>query len=123
LWTKSTSRGQRVASVHRGPMSMEGDRAHRSSACGHIGCRGITVRGLGAGEEAGDSIFVLTGGREAAESVGQGRTAAAAFGAQWGGAWSEREGKWRSKASEVDEGEHLGFFYRLAEEGSSQERW
>jgi hypothetical protein len=50
-------------------------------------------------------------------------TAAAAFGAQWGGAWSEREGKWRWKAGVVDEGEHLGFFYRLAEEGSSQERW
>jgi hypothetical protein len=48
---------------------------------------------------------------------------AAAFGAQWGGTWSEREGKWRWKAGTVDEGEHLSFFYRLAEEGSSRERW
>jgi hypothetical protein len=45
-----------------------------------------------------------------------------AFGARWGGAWSEREGKWRWKACAVDEGEHLDAFYRLAEEGSGRER-
>jgi hypothetical protein len=120
LWTKSTSCGPRVALVYREPMSMEGDRAHRSSACGRIGHRGFAVRGLGGGEEAGDSIFVLIGGREAAESAGQQRTAVAAFGARWGGTWSVREGKWRWKAGVVDEGEHLGAFYRPAEEGSGQ---
>jgi hypothetical protein len=75
------------------------------------------VRGLGGGEEAGDSIFILTGGREIAESIGQLWTATVAFGARWGGAWSAREGKWRWKASAVDEGEHLGAFYRVQEGG------
>jgi hypothetical protein len=97
---------------------MEGDRARRSSACGRIGHWGFTVRGLGGGEEAGDSIFILTEGREAAESAGQRRTVAVAFGARWGGAWTAREGKWRWKAGTVDEGEHLSAFYRLVEEGS-----
>jgi hypothetical protein len=50
---------------------MEDDRARRSSACDRIGRQGFTVRGLGGGEEAVDSIFVLTGGREVAESAGQ----------------------------------------------------
>jgi hypothetical protein len=71
LWTKSTSCGLSVASVHRGPMPMEGDKAHRSSACGRIGRRDFTVRGLGGGEEAGDSVFILIEGREAVESAGQ----------------------------------------------------
>jgi hypothetical protein len=107
-----------VALVHHGPMSMEGDRAHRSSTCGRIGRRGFTVRGLGGGEEGRDSIFVLTGGQEAAELADQRRTVAVAFGAPWAGAWSVREGKWRWRAGAVDKGEHLGAFYRPVEEGS-----
>jgi hypothetical protein len=62
MWTKSTSRGPWVASVHRGPMSMEGDKACRSLACGRIRRWGFAVMALGGGEEAGDSIFVLTKG-------------------------------------------------------------
>jgi hypothetical protein len=96
------------------------DRAHRSSACGHIGHRGFIVRGLGGGEEAGDSIFILIGGREVVESAGQQKTVAATFGARWGGTWSGRDRKCRWKACVVDEGEHLGAFYRPAEEWSGQ---
>jgi hypothetical protein len=96
------------------------DRAQWSSACGRIGHRGFTVRGLGGGEEAGDSIFILTGGREAVESADQQKTVAVTFGARWGGTWSGRNGKCRWKAGVVDEGEHLGAFYRLEEEWSGQ---
>jgi hypothetical protein len=42
----------------------------------------------------------------------------AAFEARWGNAWSAWEGKWRWKAEVVDEGEHLGAFYKPTEEGS-----
>jgi hypothetical protein len=101
---------------------MEGDKARRSSAYGRIERQGFTVRGLGGGEEAGDSIFLLNGGREAAESADQRRIATVAFGARWVGAWSVREGKWSWKAGTVDEGEHLGAFNRPGEEGSVRGR-
>jgi hypothetical protein len=44
----------------------------------------------------------------------------AAFEAWWGGTWSVREGKWMWKAGAMDEGEHLGAFYRPAKEGRGQ---
>jgi hypothetical protein len=50
-----------------------------------------------------------------------------ASGAQWGGAWSAKEGKWRWKIGAVDEGEHLGAFYRVQEGGEvvlgERRRW
>jgi hypothetical protein len=57
LWTKSTSHGPHVPSVHHGAAPWPTSGAHRSSASGHSGLK-VTGEGAGEVEEATVSTFV-----------------------------------------------------------------
>jgi hypothetical protein len=64
LWTKSTSHGPHVPSIHHGPVPWPTLGAHGSSASGHSRAQGHRGRGGGGGGCSGEQICGLIGAQE-----------------------------------------------------------